>query len=582
MFRSVIFFLILFFLGITITQAHPYLYDVGVEQIISPDSIHQITTSMTPSALVKNYGDSSASFSVVCSIATHGVNGILRYADTQTINSLLPDSSFIVIFSQWLPFGCERLIVKIRTIFSQDQNLLNDREIKAISVTILDLPYHLYYANLHSHSKYSPWDLYNGNTPESLIGHPRYAYAYARDTSGIDILAITDHTHDTLPQISPNFGGQYYLPEYYDSTKIAAQSATIPNSFVALAGFEWTSFYGHINCFFTDDFRFSALLERVDSIYQWLLNRPYGIGQFNHPTAGNFSNFAYLPVIDSSMELCEMQNIDQANFYHIALDSGWHAGVTANQDNHVYQIHGGIKWGDGNQLTGIWADSLTLGSIHSSFKHMRTFGTLDRNAFLLFTANDSWMGSSVPNGNIDFHIIATDPDSFDYIDSIQIVTNNGIVLYSHSFNNQNYGEWQESYTTTANENRYFFVRAYEHDNDLIQSSAIWTTPEANIQEPITNSNITAYPFLLNNYPNPFISHTVIKYSLPNQCRVKLNVYNSSGALVRKIQEGVQKQGFYQALWDGCDDNKQKVSKGIYFYRFEAGDFITTKKMLMIK
>ena len=117
MFRSVIFFLILFFLAISVTHAHPYLYDVGVEQIISPDSIHQITTVMAPSASVKNYGDSSASFSVVCSIVTHGVNGILRYADTQTINSLLPDSSFIVIFSQWLPLGCERLIVKMRTIY---------------------------------------------------------------------------------------------------------------------------------------------------------------------------------------------------------------------------------------------------------------------------------------------------------------------------------------------------------------------------------------------------------------------------------------------------------------------------------
>jgi hypothetical protein len=582
MFRSVVFFLILFFLGISITQAHPYLYDVGVEQIISPDSIHQITTSMTPSALVKNYGDSSASYSVVCSIVTHGVNGILRYADTQTINSLLPDSSFIVIFAQWLPLGCERLIVKMRTIYPQDQNPVNDREIKATSVTIVGLPYRLYYANLHSHSKYSPWDLYNNTTPESLIGHPRYAYAYARDTSGIDILAITDHTHHNLPPIPPNFTGPYYLPEYYDSTKLAAQDATIPGQFVGLAGFEWTSYYGHINCFFTDDFRFSGLLEPVDSIYYWLSQRPYGIGQFNHPAAGNFNNFVYHPIIDSSMELCEMQNIDQSNFYRVALDSGWHAGMTANQDNHVFQIHGGIKWGDGNQLTGIWADSLTPGSIHSSFKHMRTFGTLDRNAFLLFTANDSWMGSVIPNGNIDFHIIATDPDSFDYIDSMQIVTNNGIILYSHSFNNQYYVEWQESYTTTANENRYFFVRAYEHDNDLIQSSAMWTKPQAVIQEPITNSNIPVYPFLLNNYPNPFTSHAIIKYSIPNQCQVKLNVYNSSGVLVRKLKEEVQKQGFYQALWDGCDDKSKMVPKGVYFYRFEADEYTATKKMVMMK
>lgn len=580
MFRS--FILILFFLAITFIQAHPYLYDVGVEQIISPDSIHQIATSVTPSAIVKNYGDSSASFSVVCSVSTRGINGILRYTNAQTINSLLPESTSLVNFSSWQPLGIERLIVKVRTIFADDENLQNDRRTKATSVTIFGLRYNLYFGNLHSHSKYSPWDLYNGTTPESLVGHPRYAFAYARDTSGIDVLAITDHTHDMLPQIFPGFGGPYYLPEYYDSTKITAQSATIPNSFVALAGFEWTSFYGHVNCFFTDGFRFSNLLERVDSIYQWLSQRPYGIGQFNHPTAGNFNNFAYLPVIDSSMELCEMQNIDQANFYHIALDSGWHTGMTANQDNHVYQIHGGVKWGDGNLMTGIWADSLAPGSIHSSFKHMRTYGTFDRNAFLLFTANDSWMGSTIPNGNVNFHVIASDPDINDFIDSMQIVTNNGNILYSHYFNNQNYTEWTQTCTTAFNEHRYFFVRAYEHDNDLIQSSAIWTLPKAGIQEPITNSNIHSYPFLLNNYPNPFTSHTLIKYSIPNQCQVKLSIYNASGRLVRKIKEGVQKQGFYQAFWDGCNDKRQKVNEGIYFYRFEAGDFTTTKKMLIIK
>jgi hypothetical protein len=424
--------------------------------------------------------------------------------------------------------------------------------------------------------------LYNNSIPESLVGHPRYAFAYARDTSGIDILAITDHTHNGLPPIPPNFMGPYYLAEYYDSTKLAAQDATIPGSFVGLTGFEWSPIYGHVNCFFTDDFRFTALFEPVDSLYHWLYQRPYGIGQFNHPASGNFNNFNYSANFDSSMELCEMQNIDQANYYHIALDSGWHAGMTANQDNHVFQIHGGIKWGDGNQLTGIWTESLTPSSIHSAFKHMRTFGTLDRNAFLLFTANDSWMGSTIPNGNINFHIIATDPDLNDFIDSMQIVTNNGNILFSHYFNNQNYAEWMQSCTTAFNEHRYFFVRAYESDNDLIQSSAIWTLPEVSIQEPITSLKLPFSPILYNNYPNPFKFYTKIKYAIPRQGLVKLFIYNSSGMLVRKLRADIQKQGIYQAMWDGYDDKRHKVSKGIYFCRFEAGDFAITKKMLMLK
>lgn len=441
--------------------------------------------------------------------------------------------------------------------------------------------YNLYYGNFHSHSKYSPVDLYTIIPPviESLIGHPREAFAYARDSAGIDILAITDHTHPTTPLV----GGPYYLPEYWDSTRIAADDATISGSFLALAGFEWSSIsYGHINAFYTDDFRFTYTTDNLDSIYRWLSLRPNGIGQFNHPTPANFNSFRYRSNIDSSIALFEMQNTDEANRYHIALDSGWHVGMVSNQDNHVFQTHGGIKWGAGNQLTGVWADSLTRNSIYSALRHMRTFGTLDRNFSLKFTANDSWMGSTIPNGNIQFRITANDADSTDLINRIDLVTNNGVILDSFINVNSNSITWQKDIVTGSNDNKYFFARVIENDGNYIVTSAIWTSADLAMSElPATLINPTHF-VLENNYPNPFISQTFIKYTIPSDCQVNLRIYNSSGAFVRDLKTENEKRGFYRVMWNGCDNKGQRLVNGIYFYHLEAGEYTAMKKMVMMK
>ena len=81
-------------------------------------------------------------------------------------------------------------------------------------------------------------------------------------------------------------------------------------------------------------------------------------------------------------------------------------------------------------------------------------------------------------------------------------------------------------------------------------------------------------------PNPFGNATVINYALPRLAATRLSVYSASGALVRRLADGVLKPGFYSAAWNGTDDAGRRVPSGVYLYRLEAGTFSATGKVLL--
>lgn len=80
-----------------------------------------------------------------------------------------------------------------------------------------------------------------------------------------------------------------------------------------------------------------------------------------------------------------------------------------------------------------------------------------------------------------------------------------------------------------------------------------------------------------NFPNPFNPSTTIHYALPIDAYVVLRVYNTLGQEIATLVEGEQKAGWYQATFDAT-----LLSNGIYAYRLHAGDFVESRKMLLLK
>ena len=83
-------------------------------------------------------------------------------------------------------------------------------------------------------------------------------------------------------------------------------------------------------------------------------------------------------------------------------------------------------------------------------------------------------------------------------------------------------------------------------------------------------------------PNPFNPSTEIGYELPEQGYVRLAVYNLLGQEVRVLVNETLQAGTYTATWDGRDAFGRVVASGVYVYRMRAGDFLASKRMLLLK
>ena len=84
-------------------------------------------------------------------------------------------------------------------------------------------------------------------------------------------------------------------------------------------------------------------------------------------------------------------------------------------------------------------------------------------------------------------------------------------------------------------------------------------------------------FLYQNYPNPFNPETYFKFQIVSRGLVTLKIYDILGKEIATIVNEEHEPGFYQYKW-----NASGLASGVYFYRLQAGDFISTKKLLLMK
>ena len=104
-----------------------------------------------------------------------------------------------------------------------------------------------------------------------------------------------------------------------------------------------------------------------------------------------------------------------------------------------------------------------------------------------------------------------------------------------------------------------------------------------LPEPVQIKILPAAYGLQANYPNPFNPKTTIRYQLPEEGLVKLEIYSASGQLVRTLIDERRSAGRYAVQWDALDDNGRLQASGLYFYRLQAGpEFQRIRKMLLLK
>ncbi len=85
-----------------------------------------------------------------------------------------------------------------------------------------------------------------------------------------------------------------------------------------------------------------------------------------------------------------------------------------------------------------------------------------------------------------------------------------------------------------------------------------------------------------NYPNPFTLSATIKYGLPKDANVSLEIYNLAGQKVKTLVNVRQSAGFKSVKWDGKNSAGTQVPQGVYFSVFKAADFEKHHKMILLK
>ncbi len=150
--------------------------------------------------------------------------------------------------------------------------------------------------------------------------------------------------------------------------------------------------------------------------------------------------------------------------------------------------------------------------------------------------------------------------SFDPID-----LNKGLALTKLSFNSKRFTE-----------GKLYYYRVMYRDHNLKWSG--WSNATSfNVTTDIKDKTIPTVYSLEQNFPNPFNPSTKINYQLPQNGFVTLKIYDVLGNEIITLVNGEQNAGTYQTVFDGS-----RLSSGVYFYKIQSGDFVATKKLILMK
>ena len=120
---------------------------------------------------------------------------------------------------------------------------------------------------------------------------------------------------------------------------------------------------------------------------------------------------------------------------------------------------------------------------------------------------------------------------------------------------------------------------YDHISDWSDSLSVTVSYPASAQA--DEQTVTEFA-LLQNYPNPFNPVTRIRYDLPTAAQASLKIYDIRGVCVRTLIDSWKPAGQHTTEWDGRDQQGNRVSSGVYFYRLVIAGERLAKKMLLVE
>jgi hypothetical protein len=116
---------------------------------------------------------------------------------------------------------------------------------------------------------------------------------------------------------------------------------------------------------------------------------------------------------------------------------------------------------------------------------------------------------------------------------------------------------------------WYRIGAVDRDGEFLSKVQSVTTPHRSVE-------------IRQNYPNPFNPSTTIDYYLPRHSHVTLSIFDVNGQRVRSLVDRPVRLGHHSVVWNGVDDNGNRVSSGVYFYRLRVGNTVITKKLVVVK
>jgi photosystem II stability/assembly factor-like uncharacterized protein len=249
---------------------------------------------------------------------------------------------------------------------------------------------------------------------------------------------------------------------------------------------------------------------------------------------------------------------------HIFAGSDFERGVFRSTDN-------GENWAEvNNGLINTSVQTLALNSNDEIFAGTGYWWEGNAGVFSSTDNGENW--SEISNGlQPDHSVFSLTVNSLGHI----FAGTEGAGIFRSTDNGANWTEINQGLLNktvlafTFNSNGYLFSGT---EGAGVFRSKESTTPVEN-DEGVTPSEYA----LFQNYPNPFNPSTTIRYSIPNSEFVTLRVYDVLGIEVATLVNEDKSTGSYEIHF-----NATELSSGVYFYKLQAGNFVETKKMLLLK